>query len=127
MFYWKIITQTSQTIYFILSSVQGHIRKYNSTSRHLIRSRYFTSICYGNILYKAHKCRQSPQGITKPLNILIKKGYSYDTVVRSLKIAYYGFNIDSAFMAFASEINTLILNPVVSLMTWQQCRNNIPS
>ena len=41
------------------------------------------------------KCQYSPQKLTKPLNRLIKKGYSYDTVVRSLKIAYFGVNIDS--------------------------------
>ena len=40
-------------------------------------------------------CQYSPQKLTKPLHRLIKKGYSYDTVVRSLKIAYVGVNIDS--------------------------------
>ena len=44
-------------------------------------------------IYKAQKCKYSPQKLTKPLNRLIKKGYSYDTVVKSLKIAYFGFNI----------------------------------
>ena len=52
-------------------------------------------IFYENILYKAQKCQYSPQKLTESLNRLIKKGYSYDTVVRSLKIAYFGVNIDS--------------------------------
>ena len=47
---------------------------------------------YSNILYKAQKCQYSPQKLTKPLNRLIKKGYSYETVVKPLKIAYFGFN-----------------------------------
>lgn len=71
------------------------IRKYNSTCRHLIRSGISHPIFYGNILYKAQRCQYSPQKLTKPLNRLIKKGYSYDTVVRSLKIAYFGVNIES--------------------------------
>ena len=70
------------------------IRKYNSTCRHL-RSGISHPIFYGNILYKAQKCQYSPQKLTKPLNSLFRKGYSFDTVVRSLKIAYFGFNIDS--------------------------------
>ena len=52
-------------------------------------------IFYGNILYKAQKCQYSPQKLTKPLNRPIKKGYIYDTVVRLLKIAYFGVNIES--------------------------------
>ena len=71
------------------------IRKYSSTCRLLIRSGISHPIFYGNILYKAQRCQYSPQKLTKPLNRLIKKGYSYDTVVRSLKIAYFGVNIDS--------------------------------
>ena len=71
------------------------IRKYSSTCKLLIRSGVSHPIFYGNILYKAQKCQYSPQKLIKPLNRLIKKGYSYDTVVRSLKIAYFGVNIDS--------------------------------
>ena len=71
------------------------IRKYNSTCKHLIQSGILYPIFYVSILYKSQKCQYSPQKITKPLNRLIKKGYSYDSVVRSLKIAYFGFNIDS--------------------------------
>ena len=71
------------------------IRKCSSTCRLLIRSGISHPIFYGNILYKAQKCQYSPQKLTKPLNRLIKKGYSYDTVVRPLKIAYFGVNIDS--------------------------------
>lgn len=48
-----------------------------------------------NILYKAHKkCRHLPQKIIRPLHRLIIKGYMYDTVVKTLKFAYLGFNID---------------------------------
>ena len=43
------------------------------------------------IFFKAQKCQYSPQKITKPLNILIKKEYRYDTVVRSFKVASFGF------------------------------------
>ena len=71
------------------------IRKYNSTCRHLIRSGISHPMFYGNILYKAQNCQYSPQKLTKLLNRLIKKRYSYDTVVRSLKIVYFGLNIDS--------------------------------
>ena len=71
------------------------IRKYHSTCRHFICSGISHPIFYGNNLYKAQKYQYSSQKLTKPLNRLIKKGYSYDTVVRSLKIAYFGFNIDS--------------------------------
>ena len=53
--------------------------------------RYFTSNLLWYHLYKAAKCQYSPQKLTLPLNRLIKKGYSYDTVVRSLKITFLAF------------------------------------
>ena len=74
------------------------IRKYSSTCRLLLRTGISHPIFYGNIPYKAQRCQYSPQKLTKPLNRLItciKKGFSNDTVVRSLKIAYFGVNIDS--------------------------------
>ena len=52
-------------------------------------------MCLRNILYKAQRCQYSPHKLTKPLNRLIKKGYNYDTVVKSFKIAYFGVNIES--------------------------------
>ena len=70
------------------------IRKYNSTCKHLIRSGISHPIFYGNILYKAQKYKYSPVMLVKPLNRLIHKGYSYDIVVKSLRIAYFGLNID---------------------------------
>ena len=61
-----------------------------------IRSGISHPFCYGYILYKAKTCQYSPQKLIKPLNRLIKKGYSYDTVARSLKIAYFGIYLKNS-------------------------------
>ena len=71
------------------------ILKYKSTCRHLIRCGISHPHFYGNILYKAKKCIHSPEKLTKPLNRLIRKGYSYDIVVKSLRLAFFGKNINS--------------------------------
>ena len=43
---------------------------------------------YGNILHIARKARYSPNKLTKPLNRLIPKGYSYGIVFKSLRMAF---------------------------------------
>ena len=71
------------------------INKYNSTCRLLIRLGISHPIFYGNILYKAKKFFHDPHRLVKPLNRLISKGYSYDIVVKSLHMVFFGKNIDS--------------------------------
>ena len=73
---------------------QNIITKYRSTSRFLIRHGISHPIFYGNILYKAQKHFRSPQKLIKPINRLIRSGYRYDIVVKSLKLAFFGKNID---------------------------------
>ena len=51
-------------------------------------------IFYGNVINKAKKLRHSPDKLVIPLNRLICKGYSYNIVVKSLQMVFFGVNID---------------------------------
>ena len=68
--------------------------KYNATCKHLIKAGISHPEFYGNVLYKAKKCLSSPNKLIKPLNRLIQKGYKYNIVVKSLRMVFFGINID---------------------------------
>lgn len=68
--------------------------KYNTTCKHLIKAGISHPEFYGNVLYKAKKCLSSPNKLIKPLNRLIHKGYKYNIVVKSLRMVFFGINID---------------------------------
>ena len=71
------------------------IRKYDKTCKYLLQTGISHPHFYGNILYKATKYRKTPQNLIKPLNRLIRRGYKYDIVIKSLNLAYFGSNISS--------------------------------
>ena len=70
------------------------VLKYNFTCKHLIISGISHPTFYGNVLHKAKKCLRSPSKLIKPLNRLIHKGYKYNIVVKSLRMIFFGINID---------------------------------
>ena len=70
------------------------ILKYNSTCRNLIRSGIAHPTFYGNVVYKAKKHFHHQERLIKPLNRLIRKGFKYDIVVKSLYMVFFGKNID---------------------------------
>ena len=71
------------------------IRKYNTTCKRLIVSGITHPNFYGNIIYKATKHKRSPNNLITPLNRLIRKGYDYNIVVKSLQMVFFGRNIDN--------------------------------
>ena len=71
------------------------ILKYKTTCKKLIVSGINHPIFYGNIINKAKKYRHSPDTLVTPLNRLICKGYSYNIVVKSLQMVFFGVNVDN--------------------------------
>ena len=70
------------------------VHKYNATCKHLIKAGISHPLFYGNVLHKGKKCFHSPNKLIKPLNRLIHKGYNYGIVVKSLRMVFFGINID---------------------------------
>ncbi len=68
--------------------------KFSCTCKQLIKFGISHPIFYGNIIYKAQKCKKRPLQLTKPLNRLIYRGYKFNIVVKSLNMVFFGKNID---------------------------------
>ena len=68
--------------------------KYNATCKHLIKEGISHPKFYGNVIYKAKKCFHTPNRLIKPLNRLIRRGFKYTIVVKSLRMVFFGINID---------------------------------
>ena len=71
------------------------LHKYNSTCRDLIKKGISHPNFYGNVVNKARKFQSDPSKLIKPLNNLIRKGYNYHIIIKSLNFAFFGRNIDS--------------------------------
>ena len=86
----QINSKPAQTTnnFLILSINSTSRREFTVTERNTSYVQVFPiQLFYGNILYEALKCRHLPRKLTKTFNRLIRKGYSYNTIVRSLRIA----------------------------------------
>ena len=70
------------------------IRKYNCTCKILIKQGISHPHFYGNIVYKAHKFKNRPLDLIRPLNRLIHRGYNFNVVVSSLNRVFFGTNVD---------------------------------
>ena len=70
------------------------IRKFNCTCKSLVKQGISHPAFYGNIIYKAHKFKNHPLKLIKPLNKFIRRGYDFNVVVTSLNLVFRGNNID---------------------------------
>ena len=70
------------------------VQKYNVTCKYLIQAGISHPKFYGNVLYKAKKHFNLPNKLIKPLNRLIRRGFKYTIVVKSLRMVFFGKNID---------------------------------
>ena len=74
----------------------GHlIEKYNFTRKFLIVKGISHPDFYGNVVYKAQKFKNNLMEIKNWLKRLLKKGYEFNVLVKSLHLACFGRNIDS--------------------------------
>ena len=90
------------------------------TFKWLICAGIFHLLFYSNILHKERKAWYLPNNLTKPLNRLIHKGYSYDIVVKSLRKAYFGIYIDSFIGSFLPVFYWFlgVVNCVIFFLMW---------
>ena len=74
----------------------GHlIEKFNCTRKFLIVKGISHPDFYGNVVYKAQKFKNNLMEIKNWLKRLLKKGYEFNVLVKSLHLACFGRNIDS--------------------------------
>ena len=55
---------------------------------------------YGKALYKVKKCFQTPSKLIKTFNHLMRRGFMYTSVVKSLRMIFFGKNIDFLIGSF---------------------------
>ena len=78
-----ITDQSKHLLNFIIGRRTSFVNRNQHADILYVQIFYIQSFVIIFYKYKAQKCRHQPQKLTKSLNRLTKKGYSYDTVIRS--------------------------------------------